>query len=177
MMTYTVEWVENKKDDWKIATLKEIVENGQSFDDVSINKTDKKNVVFPNFDQIAPGVQVSGNIWKNPASGKYTLFAPDPKPAPTTRPASPAGAGGGARGVAAAQGRKEAGIEKAQDRKETGIMVASAMRDSTLIATSLMGSQKQEPWSLEEFTDMFERIKKWYLAKWRDTDKSLDVPF
>lgn len=173
-MTYIVDWVESKKDDWKVCTLREITEGSLTIDDVSINKVDKKGIAFPNFDQIMPGAQVHGNLWRSPA-GRYTLFAPDPKPAATAaRPAT----GGGNRGVAAAQERKAQGIEKAQDRKETGIMVASAMRDSTIIATALMNSQSQgEPWSFENFTDMLERVKKWYLAKWSETEKSLDIPF
>lgn len=188
MMTYIVDWVENKNDGWKVANIHEVVENGAVYQDVSINRVDKKNREFSGWDGIMPGAQVTGNIWRSP-SGKFTLFAPDPTPAaasPAAAPTSPGSttyrppqAGGGApRGVAAAQQRKAEGIEKAQDRKETGIMVSAAMRDSTMIATALMESQSVgEPWSFENFTDMFERVKKWYLAKWNETEKSLDIPF
>ncbi len=184
MMTYTIDWMEVKKEGWIVATIREIVEQGVTYENVSINKIDKKGRAFPGFDQLMPGGQVHGNIWQSP-TGKYTLFAPDePKPSPAAAPTQPGSttyrppAGGGNRGVAAAQQRKAEGIEKAQDRKETGIMVAGAMRDSTVIATALMASQAHgEPWSFEDFTAMFERVKKWYLAKWSETDKSLDVPF
>lgn len=174
MMTYTVEWAENKNDGWKVVSLKEIVDNGRTYEDVSINKVDKKGREFPNFAAIAPGAQVHGNMWQAP-TGKYTLFAPDPKPAAAARPTT---TGSGPRGMGAAQERKAVNIKEAQDYKGRGIQVASAMRDSTLITEAIIRSQSQaEPWGFEDFKSLFEKVKRWYLEEWRSTEKSLDVPF
>lgn len=181
MMSFRCDWVENKKDDWKIATLVEIVEGGRTFNDVSINKIDKKGRAFPNFDAIAPGATVHGNIWQNPANSKFTLFAPDeprtsataPRPATAGAPAAPYRSNSG---MAAAQTRKAEGIREAQDNKEKGIKASSAMRDSTAITTELV---KQGPpeWTLEDFQVLFKRVRDWYLKMWKETEDMLDLPF
>lgn len=171
MMTYTVDWVENKKDDWKVATIREIVDQGNTYEDVSINKVDKKGREFPNFDTITPGMKIHGNLWRSPA-GKYTLFAPDPTPAAGTRPAAPAG--GGARGVQAAQVRKAEGIATAQENKGKGVLVAAAFRDATLIMVNHMEYREM---SFEEAKGFHKRIRDWYIAEYKATEKSLDVPF
>lgn len=180
-MTYEVLWVESKNDGWRIASLKEIIEGGKTFDDVSINKVDKKGREFPRFDEITPGSMVAGNMWQSPTNKKWTLYAPDePRPAATAPAAAagtytpPARAGGGNRGVAAAQERKSAGIEKAQDRKETGIMISAAFRDATIILTALPEFRDM---SAEEWRGAHKRIRDWYIASWKDVEKSEDVPF
>lgn len=188
MMTYKIDWVENKKDDWKVATLVEIVEGGQTFTDVSINKVDKKGRAFPHFDEITVGQTVHGNLWQSPTNQKYTLFAPDEPRAttatgPTASAPRPAGAmsaapyrGGGATGVKAAQERKAEGIATAQENKTKGVMASAAMRDSTLIALELI---KQGPpdSTFEDFQAVFKRVRGWYLTTWNETEKMLDVPF
>lgn len=179
MMTYKVEWAENKNDGWKVCSIKEIVEGGRTYEDVSINRTDKKGRTFPNFDGIAPGATISGNIWQSVA-GKYTLFAPDPAGStggggtPARSTSGPASGGGAPRGVAAAQERKKEGIREAQENKGRGVMVASAFRDATLIMTSLTMYQELTPgeWQIEH-----EKWRQWYMADWKETEKSLDVPF
>ena len=175
-------WVENKKDDWKVATLREVIEGGATVEDVSINKLDKKGRSFPKFDDIGPGSMIAGNLWQNPNNQKYTLYAPDEPKAPTVTAGAAPNArpaptmGGGNRGVAAAQARKAEGIEKAQDRKEAGITVAAAMRDSTLIAAAII-TGSPEPFTTEDFQALFVRIKKWYLSEWKATEDAMDVPF
>lgn len=178
-MTYEVLWVESKKDDWRIATLKEIIENGQEFTDVSINKVDKKGRSFPKFDEITPGSQVTGNLWQSP-TGKYTLFAPDEPRAQTATAPRPAGStsapyktGGGA-GVKAAQERKAEGIATAQENKGRGVMVAAAFRDATIILTAL---PEFKDMSAEEWRAAHKRIRDWYIAQWKDAEKTLDIPF
>lgn len=178
MMSYMVDWVESKKDDWKIATLREITEGGLSFEDVSINKTDQKGRQFPGFDGIMAGATVHGNLWRNPKNGKYTLFAPDPKPSPAAAPARPGGVtsgGGGARGVAAAQERKKEGIREAQDNKGRGVLVSAAFRDATLILVN--HPEFRNGMTPEEYKAMHKRLRDWYIAEYKATEKSLDVPF
>lgn len=177
-MIYEILWVENKKDDWKIASLRESIEGGLEITDVSINKVDKKGRSFPGWDSITPGATVTGNLWQNPANQKYTLFAPDlPKPAGTPPAGAPRPAttgGGGMRGVAAAQERKTAMIKDAQENKGRGMMVAGAFRDATLI---LINHTEYATMTFEESKAFHKRIRDWYMAEYKSALESLDVPF
>lgn len=177
-MTFEVLWIEVKKDGWKIASIKEVIEGGQTINDVSINKVDKKGREFPNFDALAAGHMIAGNLWLSPV-GKYTLFAPDPKPIPAVRPASSASSYGGGRpsgGIPAAQARKAEGIKEAQENKGKGIMVSAAMRDSTTITTTIV-ENSPEQFGFIEFQELFARVKAWYLKTWKETEDAVDLPF
>lgn len=184
-MLYKIDWLENKKDDWKVATLIEATEGGQAINDVSLNSPDRQGRTFKDFAQFGIGTMVEGNLWKNQTTGKYTLFAPDaPRPVATASsnpraagaPPSTPYRGGGNTGMKAAQERKTEAIANAQENKSKGIMVSSSMRDSTIITTELI---KQGPpdWSLEDFQMLFKRVQAWYLKTWKDTEASQDVPF
>lgn len=176
MMTYTVEWVETKREGWKVASLKEIVEGGAQVNDVSINKTDNKGRVFPNFDAIMPGSTVAGNLWRSP-TGKYTLFAPDPpKPSAGTPTAMPRAAGssyGGGRG-AAAQERTTERVREAQENKGKGVMLSASFRDATQI---LINHPEYQTMTFEEAQAFHKRIRAWYVAEWKSDEKNQDIPF
>lgn len=172
MMSYIVDWAESKKPDWKVVTIREITEGGNSYEDVSINKVDRKGVTFPNFDGIMPGAQIHGNLWRSP-TGKYTLFAPEPKVAGTA-PARPTGNTGGARGVAAAQERTKTNVAQAQENKGRGVLVAAAFRDATLM---LVNYPEYSTMSFDEAKAFHKRIRDWYIAEYKSTEKSLDIPF
>src|SRR6202020_1668901 len=74
-MIFKIDWVETKKENWKVATLHEAIENGQTVTDVSINRTEKDgSIAFANFDELAPGMEIQGNLWKHPTTSRYTLY-------------------------------------------------------------------------------------------------------
>ncbi len=145
-MRYKVEWVEVKAPDWKIASLTSIdgtfKETG-----VSINRTNKKGEVFPNFDGITPGAEIDGNPWKSSA-GKWYLFAPEVITQKTFA-AKPSG-------IKAMQERKSEMIEKSQDRKEESIAKSGAQRDAVLIVTTFYKDQILTP------TEIAEKVEYWY---------------
>lgn len=172
-MTYEVLWVERKNDGWFIASLKEVVEGGQTYSDVSINRVSKKGEVFPEFDTIAPGSVIAGNIWQSPTSQKWSLFPPDvPKAAPKAPSSAPYRAG--VAGIKVAQERKAEGIAVAQENKGKAILVAAAFRDSTLI---VVNSPEYPNMSFEEAKAFHKRVRDWYIAEYKATEKSQDTPF
>lgn len=169
-MLYEFIWTENKTVDWKICTVKEAIEGGKEFTDVSINRFEKgtTTVAFPTFDDFKPGATVEASIWVNPA-GKAYLFAPKPKNASGGQTG---GNKGGMTGMKAAQERKAENIKEAQENRGHGIKVAAAMRDATLFTIALMERDSDTP-----FKDVFKEIKDWYLKEWNNTEKQVDVPF
>src|SRR3990167_8509819 len=70
-----ITWVENKNEDWKLATLEE---NGATYEEVSINRKSKKGELFQNFDGLMPGSETEGVLWQSQAQ-KWYLFPPKPK--------------------------------------------------------------------------------------------------
>lgn len=64
---------EIKTKDWKVISV--VTADGDSIENVSVNRTNKKGEVFPNFDAIMTNSDVSGQLWNSPA-GKQYLFAP-----------------------------------------------------------------------------------------------------
>ncbi len=176
MMTYQVDWVENKQDDWKIATLKEVVEGGQTYENVSINKVTRDGRPFPGFENIAPGSVIAGNIWLSPKNQKWSLFPPDPVRSAAPRPAaSPSAAPTrGPAGIKAAQERKDQMIEKAQENKGKGMLIAAAFRDATLMLVNMADYKTMTP---DESKMKHKALRDWYIAEYKDTEKTLDVPF
>lgn len=162
-MQYKLASVEDKNADWKVVSLE--MSEGNFQEDVSVNRTNKKGEVFPNFDGIQVNATVEGELWQS-SGGKWYLFAPRPKPAPSA-------AGGGMRGVAAAQTRKREDIAAAQENKSHAIKVASAMRDATL----LIGSMGYKFETAEEMWEMHKIIRSRYIKEWDATEKAVDVPF
>lgn len=64
---------DKKKSDWYVIEV--INAAGEIVSDISVNRTNKKGEVFPNFDQIAVGATIEGQLWQNTA-GKFYLFPP-----------------------------------------------------------------------------------------------------
>ena len=157
-MKFKVEWCENKSPDWKIATLND---GSAMITEVSINRNDKKTgkVAFEKFDDIMPGFDVEGELWKSPA-GKNYLFAPRPQSAPRT--------GGAGVGIKAAQERKAEMIEKAQDRKSESI----AYFNSVNCAIELVSKMKSVELTRQETKEEIIHWRDWFLAEYRKYEAS-----
>lgn len=178
-MIFEILEVQEKAPGWKVAKVKEAIENGQTFVDVSINEKNREGVVeWPNFAQITVGATIEGDYWRNPA-GKQYIYAPKrQRAAATTAALSPSPSTGtksfgGGGGVKAAQERKAEGIKEAQENKKTGVMIAAAMRDATAIALAAAVPFPTD----EEFMAEFMKWRDWYLKTWHDTEKDADIPF
>ena len=172
-MLYAVEWIETKRDGWKVATLKDL--DGVVTENVSINKTDMKgDLQWPGFDTFQAGSTIEGNLWKNPTKGTYSLFPPKPKP-----PAYAGGSKGGA-AVAKAMDRKEASIDKSMDRKEEGIKISASFRDATSITLELANDLEVREMSASEkwvwMQEKHKEVRDWYLKEWEKEERG-DVPF
>ena len=157
-MRYTAIKVQKKSEDWKIADVQGI--DGVVLSGASINRTNKKGEVFPNFDAIVEGYAFEANPWTNDA-GKHYLFPPK---APT---------GGGRKGLdmGAAVAMKQQGIEKSQDRKDESIKTSSTARDATLILTAL-GIDKLED---SEWQPRWLDIRNWLVENYDLPDNQ--IPF
>lgn len=137
MAKFKINWLEKKSPDWAVATL--LNEDGIETKDVSINKTSKKGDIFPNFDTLAPGMDIEGEPWAS-TSGKVYLFPPKPKLEPPTDPMFQKKKPNMERImekkdtlIAQSQERKSKSIEEAQDRSAWMWAKTNA---STLIANS-----------------------------------------
>lgn len=113
-----IEWSEKKNNDWIVASISK-GESPDIIENVSINRTNTKGEVFPNFDQIMTGYTLECIVWTSPA-GKVYLFAP--------KVITGASRGTGGANIAKAQEVKAKNIEKAQDNKELGIKTSSTIR-------------------------------------------------
>lgn len=146
-MKYKVEWLEVKNPEWYMCTLTS--ESGETKNDVSINKTNKKGEAFPNFDQIKAGSEIEGEFWPS-ASGKCYLFPPKPK----YNPVAPYRASGG---VSKLMDKKAENIKEAQERKSESI----AYFNSVNSAIALLTDNHTNPQMSEEQSRRF-------IIEWRD---------
>lgn len=169
IMIYKIEWIETKGEGWKVATLHEGIEGGQTHQNVSINKMDKNSgaVAFPTFDAFAPGGTVEGNIWTSQA-GKSYLFAPKPS---TAAPSASGRPSGGA--MTKVMEKKQENISENMDRKEMGIKVSGAMRDATLITTALLEGGHM-PADDEEIKGVWRKYRDFFMSEY---DGAKDLPF
>lgn len=140
-----------KSPDWKVATV-------GTTPSVSINRTNKKGEVFPNFDAIVDGVTIAGELWASSA-GKWYLFAPKvgnlgPKPA-WVKKSDPIAV----QKVVA----KNVGI--AQDAKNDAIRVSSTMRDAVLCAIAEYNRYNDSLGGLK-LEDLIIKWRQWLLSKW-----------
>jgi hypothetical protein len=161
---YTISSVDDKSPDWKILTL-EIVEGEGSvmFEDVSVNRVNKKGEAFPNFDNLKVGERVKGNLWTSSAGKKY-LFAPD-----LNKPAGGANrgqSGGFKAGMQKMVEQKQAGIEKNIDRKEEGIKISSTMRDAVQIALAELGGNADH----EDYERRIQYWRQWLWGEWENVN-------
>lgn len=65
--------VQNKSQDWKIISV--VNPDGDEVHEVSVNRTNKKGEVFPDFDKIIVGADIQGQSWVSQTGKKY-LFPP-----------------------------------------------------------------------------------------------------
>ncbi len=115
MAQFKIEFLENKSADWKVATVTD--ESGKTFQEVSINKTNKKGEPFPNFDGIMSGATIEANFWTSSA-GKNYLFAPDKQNATGKKPNMERVMEKKASMIGEAQDKKAQNVSAAQDRNE-----------------------------------------------------------
>lgn len=158
-MNYKITWVENKSNDWKVASLEC---GGVKTEGVSINRVNKKGEVFPNFDSITLEGTVDGELWNSP-SGKHYLFAPKVASTGTT------GAYKGQQ-IAKAQETKREDIKEAQGRKEESIALAGAQRDAVLIVTKFNITD----WTEDHIQEEIIKWRNWFLSS-KFTDST--IPF
>lgn len=83
-MAHQIVALQEKNADWKVVSILNAA--GEIVENVSVNRTNKKGESFPDFDNIAVGAKIEGQMWTSPA-GKQYLFAPKgkgsaPKPEP-----------------------------------------------------------------------------------------------
>lgn len=156
-MKLKINWLEKKNNDWIVANL--LQEDGTEIKEVSINRTAKNGQVFPNFDGLAPSLDIEGELWQSQA-GKNYLFAPKPKlEAPEFIKK-----GNGAyktQQIEKSMERKESSITKFQDNKEWSIKVSSTMRDAVLLA-------------IAEGKPEADRVLAWRKWLWNNWDVELD---
>lgn len=149
-MTLRIEWTENKSKDWKICTVTK--PDGTTTENVSVNRMNKKGEVFPNFDGIAPGADIEGELWRSDA-GKWYLFAPKPKGEGLgTRPAwvKPKA------DMTRVMEKKQESIEKNMDVKNEAIKMAGAQRDAVLMVTTFYATQALSEEELQA------KVEYWY---------------
>lgn len=160
-----IEWIENKTPDWKVASVSD---GGKVYQDVSVNRVNKKGETFPGFDDLKPGTELTDvTVWTS-TSNKHYLFT-QTKPTPGVMGSKPAWAGGG--GVKAAQERKAQDIEKAQDRKEESIAYFNAMNCSiNLVKGNLPMESDEDMTTIEANIDHWFKFfyRRWYNFKVED---------
>lgn len=134
------------------ATVKDVT--GAVKTNVTISKIQKDGTEFPNFDNLAEGMQFEANEWPN-AKGYITLFPPKAVTAPK---------GGG---VAKNMERKEEGIKKSQERKEEGIMLSSSIRMATDVVVAMIF--KMEDPTPANIQKEIMKWRYWFIEKWEQT--------
>lgn len=161
-MKYTLDWVEKKNNDWVLVSLA----SGEK--EVSINRTSKKGEVFPNFDNLAPGIEVEGELWQSQA-GKWYLFPPKPvTPNPMgTRPAWAKKEST----INKAMETKAQNIATAQENRGQGVKIASTMNKAIEIALA-----ENESVVAEQFQERVKYWRKWIWENWDKTDSDF-APF
>lgn len=148
-MLYKISSVVTKTVDWKI--VNGMGADGSPLIEASVNRTNKRGEVFPNFDAITEGAGVEGEPWTSEA-GKLYLFAP--------RVNKPKGTGRGNFDVAAAQVRKAESIKVAQDNTSYSVKTASTARDATLLLVALL-AKHDKPVLDEEWQLKWVMIRSW----------------
>lgn len=140
MAKFKINWLEKKNNDWIVANI--LNEQGIETKEVSINRTAKNGQVFPNFDTLAPGVEVDGEPWTSQA-GKNYLFAPKPETSQSGRkPNMDRIIEKKQQGIAESQERKERSIAQAQDR--SALMWAKTNASTILANRTEFASQSNE---------------------------------
>ena len=153
-MQITLKNVVKKSADWILTDG--VATDGTTFMGASMNRTNKDGTVvqWPQWETLADGVVIDGNLWTNPTNQKQAIYPPKPKAAGGFTPR-------GAGAITKAMETKAANIEVAQTRKNDAIALAGAMRDSTLITLAAL---KDQPFPTdEEFKAEWTKWVKWIL--------------
>lgn len=155
MAKHILDWVEKKNNDWVMASL----QSGEK--EVSINRTSKKGEVFPNFDNLAPGLEIEGELWQSQA-GKWYLFPPKlnpmgPRPQWAKKEST----------INKAMETKAQNIQTAQENREQGVKIASTMNKAIEIAIAENG---QSPIVATDFQERVKYWRKWIYENWSKTD-------
>lgn len=90
-MAHKVVKAESKTSDWKVITILNAA--GELVEEISVNRTNKKGEVFPDFDEILAGSNIEGQLWQSP-KGKLYLFAPKDSPKKQSIDSGPAASNG-----------------------------------------------------------------------------------
>lgn len=154
-----ITWIENKNDDWKLATVEE---NGATYEEVSINRKSKKGEVFPNFDGLMPGAEVEGVLWQSQAQ-KWYLFPPKPKLEKPNFMKKPTDF---KKAQLEVQEVITKNVGKAQDNTSHSVRVSSTFRMAS--ETAIAGENTTEENILQ--------WRKWYWKHWDDPDTDALYP-
>lgn len=154
MAKYKIEFIETKGTDWKIASLTD--ESGKT-EEYHLNRKDKNNNIFSDFDKWMPGHDVEGDPWTNSAGKRY-LFPPKP-----TMQQGAARAGGFSPAKVMAQ--KAEGIKAAQENKDLGIMTSSTIRMAVDISLSENNSAAMG-FDGGVFKDRVLHWREWLISQW-----------
>lgn len=163
-MRVKIEWLENKTEDWKVASITD--DRGSKITEVSINKTSKKGEAFPNFESLMVGMEVEGELWQS-NGGKWYLFPPKPQ---TPTGGANRGNGGAFKSlqIEKAQERTHAHVTEAQDRKEFSIKVSSTFSQASAMALAEWQEQKRiSPHTSQSIEALFIKWREWL---WRNYD-------
>lgn len=161
-----IEWLEKKNPDWKVANITK--GDGTTVENVSINRTNTKGEVFPNFDAIMTGYTLECTVWTSGA-GKTYLFAP--KQAATGQNGASKGAG-----IAKAQEVKSQMIKGAQDNKELGIKTSSTIRMAVDLAIAECTNASTPDGISSSLEYQIKKWRKWLVANW-DLEVTDTPPF
>ena len=154
-MQITLKNVQRKSVDWILTDG--IGLDGVAFMGASMNRTNKDGtgVQWPQWDTLADGSVIEGNLWTNPTNQRQAIYPPKPQ-----AKGNPAFKG---QQIAKMQETKAANIAMAQDRKNESISIHGAFRDATLIA---LQSYKDVPFPTdEEFKAEWTKWVRWILSK------------
>lgn len=120
---------------------------------------------FPNFENLAPGMQVDGELVKK---GEYTnLVVAKTSYSPNYTPRANSGP---TRAFAAAQEVKGKQIERSQEHKDNSIKVSSTMRDAVLLVTTFYRDVTMSDKEIEE------KVKVWRSKLWEMWEDHKNYP-
>lgn len=168
-MKYKIDWLEVKNTEWTLVSL--TGEDGKKIEEVSINKKSKKGELFPNFDNLASGQEVEGELWQSTA-GKWYLFPPKQ---------SKQGQGGAFKTqvIEEAQDTKRRDITHFQGEKEYSIRVSSSMNKAIELAIAEYSVESRVHVGLDK--DYLEkailRWREWIWMNWEVDEFKQYPPF
>jgi len=165
-MIIKINKVEKKSPDWFVVSYQ--TPDGYVTDNASVNRTNKKGEVFPNFDSIVEGSTIEADTWKSD-SGKWYVFAP--KLASTGIPQR---SGGIAKQAEKLMEIKATNVGISQENKQEGIKITTSMQ----LAVQCALAEYAKPNSLDDLEALIKKYRKFILNTWEiETKDSEDIPF